>query len=56
MTTNPTVKQKEFAPSRLLDYLPASYRDDALMGQFLLIFESILTPIENTVDNFLLSI
>jgi phage tail-like protein len=51
MTTNATIKQKEFAPSRLLDYLPASYRDDALMGQFLRIFESILTPIENTVDN-----
>jgi phage tail-like protein len=54
MTTNATVKQKEFAPSRLLDYLPASYRDDALMGQFLLIFESILSPIENTVDNLAL--
>jgi phage tail-like protein len=37
--------------SRYLQYLPGLYRDDALMGQFLLIFESIMTPIEHTVDN-----
>jgi phage tail-like protein len=37
--------------SRLLDYLPSVYREDRLMNQFLLIFESILTPVENTVDN-----
>ena len=37
--------------SSYLQYLPAIYREDALMGQFLLIFESIMTPIENTVDN-----
>ena len=37
--------------SSYLEYLPALYRDDELMGQFLLIFESILKPIENTVDN-----
>lgn len=54
MSTQSVTKQEEFTPSRLLDYLPASYRDDALMGQFLLIFESILTPIENTVDNLAL--
>jgi len=36
--------------SRLLEYLPAFYREDEFMGQFLLIFESILTPIENTVN------
>jgi phage tail-like protein len=54
MTTQPIVKPDELAPSRLLDYLPASFRDDALMGKFLLIFDSILTPIENTVDNMAL--
>ena len=37
--------------SSYLEYLPALYRDDEFMGQFLLIFESILKPIENTVDN-----
>jgi phage tail-like protein len=40
--------------SRLLDYLPAVYRDDPLMQRFLLIFEDILDPIENTVDNLAL--
>jgi len=38
-------------PSRYLDYLPALYRDDDFMGQFLRIFEDILGPIENTVGN-----
>ena len=37
--------------SSYLEYLPALFRDDEFMGQFLLIFESILKPIENTVDN-----
>ena len=40
--------------SSYLEYLPALYRDDEFMGQFLLIFESILKPIENTVDNIAL--
>jgi phage tail-like protein len=40
--------------SRLLDYLPSVYREDPMMGKFLLIFESILNPIENTVDNLAL--
>ncbi len=35
--------------SSYLEYLPAFYRDSEFMGQFLLIFESILKPIENTV-------
>ncbi len=44
--------QSSVAPrSSYLEYLPALYRDDEFMGQFLLIFESILKPIENTVDN-----
>jgi phage tail-like protein len=37
--------------SRLLDYLPSVYREDPLMARFLLIFEDILDPIENTVGN-----
>jgi phage tail-like protein len=37
--------------SSYLEYLPALYRDDEIMGQFLLIFESVLKPIEHTVDN-----
>jgi phage tail-like protein len=37
--------------SSYLEYLPAMYRHDEFMGQFLLIFESILKPIENTVSN-----
>ncbi|MFC1894096.1 phage tail protein [Chloroflexota bacterium] len=37
--------------SSYLEYLPALYRDDEFMGQFLLILESIMKPIENTVDN-----
>jgi phage tail-like protein len=54
MTTKAIAKNEVIAPSRLLDFLPASYRDDPLMGRFLLIFESILNPIENTVDNMAL--
>jgi phage tail-like protein len=37
--------------SSYLEYLPALFRDDEFMGQFLLIFESIMKPLENTVDN-----
>lgn len=40
--------------SRLLDYLPPVYRDDPMMGRFLLIFEDMLNPIENLVDNLAL--
>ena len=40
--------------SSYLEYLPALFREDEFMGQFLLIFESILKPIENTVDNLAL--
>lgn len=37
--------------SSYLEYLPAFYRDSEFMGQLLLIFESLLKPIENTVNN-----
>ncbi len=37
--------------SRLLEYLPAAYRDDLFLARFLLIFQSILDPIEHTIDN-----
>ena len=37
--------------STYLKYLPALYSADDFMGRFLLIFESILGPIERTVEN-----
>ena len=37
--------------SSYLEHLPSLYRDDEMMGQLLLIFESVMKPIENTVDN-----
>ena len=37
--------------SSYLEYLPGVFQDDELMGSFLLIFESILKPVESTVDN-----
>jgi phage tail-like protein len=37
--------------SSYLQYLPAPYQGDRFMGRFLLIFESILAPIERTIDN-----
>ena len=40
--------------SSYLEYLPALLRDDEFMEQFLLIFESILKPIEGTIDNIAL--
>jgi phage tail-like protein len=36
--------------SSYLQYLPTPYQDDGFMGRFLLIFESILSPIEQTID------
>ncbi len=51
-TRSQTAGMKEV--SRLLDYLPAAYRDDEFMGRFLLIFQSVLDPLVNTVDNIAL--
>src|SRR5882757_3303547 len=37
--------------SSYLQYLPAPFHADPFVGRFLLIFESILSPIERTIDN-----
>jgi phage tail-like protein len=37
-------------PSSYLQYLPTPYQGDAFLGRFLRIFESILGPIEQTID------
>ncbi|MCC6190909.1 MAG: FHA domain-containing protein [Anaerolineales bacterium] len=37
--------------STYLKYLPALYSADDFLGRFLLIFESILSPVERTIDN-----
>ncbi|MCI0869833.1 MAG: hypothetical protein J4O08_08955, partial [Chloroflexi bacterium] len=37
--------------SSYLKYLPAIYADSDFMGRFLMIFESVLGPIQNVVDN-----
>lgn len=37
--------------SRLLQYLPAVFRGDLFLARFLLIFQSILDPVEETIDN-----
>jgi phage tail-like protein len=38
--------------STWLKYLPSIYEDDEFMGRYLLIFESIMSPIIWTIDNF----
>jgi phage tail-like protein len=38
------------AVSSYLQYLPAPYQTDVFLGHFLLIFESVLGPIEQTID------
>ena len=43
------VTHADNGPSRYLQYLPAIYSEDEFMGRFLKIFESILTPVEQTV-------
>jgi phage tail-like protein len=37
--------------STYLQYLPAPFQGDPFMARFLLIFESVLGPIERTIDN-----
>jgi len=38
--------------SRYLKYLPPIYREHPFLGRFLLAFEGVLAPIEQTVDSF----
>jgi phage tail-like protein len=45
------VETQEKSASSYLEYLPGIYRDDIFMGQYLKIFEDILQPIENSIDN-----
>lgn len=40
------------ARSRYLDYLPPIYAEHPFLDHFLLAFERILAPIEQTIDNF----
>lgn len=37
--------------SRLLEYLPSIFRDDLFLGRFLLIFQSLIDPVEQKADN-----
>lgn len=37
--------------SRLLEYLPAIYRSDEFLSRFLLIFQSLVDPIEQRIDS-----
>jgi phage tail-like protein len=37
--------------SSYMQYLPTPYQGDGFLSRFLLIFESILAPIESTIDN-----
>jgi phage tail-like protein len=39
------------AKGAYLQYLPAVYEDDALMGRFLMLFESFWAPIERQIDS-----
>ncbi len=46
-----TVSIAIYAKGNYLIYLPSIYEQDELMGRFLMLFESFLTPIEQQVDN-----
>jgi phage tail-like protein len=41
----------QIEPSRLLEYLPAIYSADPFVGRFLRIFEEVLNPLQEMVDN-----
>jgi phage tail-like protein len=45
------VETQEKSVSGYLEYLPGIYRDDRFMGQYLKIFEDIMTPLENSIDS-----
>jgi phage tail-like protein len=44
------VNSTENEPSRYLQYLPAIYSENEFMGRFLKIFEDVLTPVEQTIN------
>jgi phage tail-like protein len=46
----PGTRRLAYSMSSYLQYLPVCYQDDDFLGHFLLIFESILDPIERTID------
>ena len=49
-----TVKDNDsstLVKSSYLENLPALYRDDEFMGRFLLIFESVMKPLENAIGH-----
>ncbi len=50
MTVSGNHDQPELQSS-YVQYLPGTYRQDEFLGRFLLIFESVLGPVENQVDN-----
>ncbi len=47
-------KSNDELRSSYLKYLPAIYWDDAIIRQLLLLFESIMKPIEHIIDNIAL--
>ena len=49
-----TVAVAVSAQSRYLRHLPAIYKEDELMGRFLMLFESFWSPIEQQIDNLFL--
>ena len=51
MVTDLRDEQVASSQSSYLKYLPALYSESDFMGRFLLIFESILGPLENMIDN-----
>jgi len=46
-----TVRVAVLPQGQYLDYLPAIYRDDDLMGRFLMLFESFWAPISDQIDS-----
>lgn len=50
MLQNEDVPGVDCPPSSYLKYLPAIYSEDEFIGRFLNIFENILTPIGQTID------
>jgi phage tail-like protein len=51
MVLTQNIKSDGAPKSVYLEYLPALYQDNEFMEHFLLVFESVLRPIENTIDH-----